>query len=119
MRFCEIRYRGRVGTFSGLRGVGGVRAGEQRRCGGVLVPMTGEWQAEETVIAIVEEQWALAGVNCGGLTFRGTVKPSQGVLAVPMMQPSSSLRERAPAQHTKILNFCIAAHAPPPHHQTL
>jgi hypothetical protein len=31
-----------------------------------------------------------------------------------MMQPSSSLRERAPAQHTKILNSCLAAHAP--HH---
>lgn len=27
----DMRYRGRVGTFSGLRGVGGVRAGEEGR----------------------------------------------------------------------------------------
>ncbi|KAH6208834.1 hypothetical protein HBI42_213010 [Parastagonospora nodorum] len=70
-----LRYRGRVGTFSGLRGVGGVRAGEGRRFtvhgprfSGVLARMAGEGQAGETGTAVVEmKQQAWAGGLCAAV----------------------------------------------------
>jgi hypothetical protein len=109
-----MRYRGRVRTFSGLRGVGGVRAGGQRQSSGVSSRTRSQVKARTTAVAIAEEQQVQAESIGGGLTVRASIKPSRVCLRSAMMQPSSSLRERAPAQHTKILIFCTAAHAP--HH---